>query len=176
VLSKCFECAKDHLAEGEIGEVVEDFVDLFYEPHLRREWTDAEADDRLDDLKELAGQIAGNPGGLEAFLADVALLTNLDASRNDPEGDRLTLSTVHQAKGMEFDYVFIAGLHENGFPSYRAVKDGNRAEEQRLFYTAVTRARKQLFLSWCQYVKNHKEQMESTFIASIPKNCIAYCL
>ena len=59
VLSKCFECAKDHLAEGEIGEVVEDFVDLFYEAHLRREWTDAEADDRLDDLKELAGQIAG---------------------------------------------------------------------------------------------------------------------
>jgi DNA helicase-2/ATP-dependent DNA helicase PcrA len=108
------------------------------------------------------------------FIRTAALSTNpLDAGTQRQE--KVPIITVHQAKGMEFDYVFIAGLHENGFPSYRAVKDGNRAEEQRLFYTAVTRARKQLFLSWCQYVKNHKEQMESTFIASIPKRFIVYC-
>ena len=145
-LSKCFECAKDHLAEGEVGEVVEDFVDLFYEPHLGREWTEEEAADRLDDLKELTGQISSNPGGLEAFLADVALLTNLDAVRNDPGHDRLTLSTVHQAKGMEWPVVLVPWLAEGMFPSARAAEEGRMDEERRLFYVAVTRAKDRLFL------------------------------
>ena len=145
-LSKCFECAKEHLAEGEVGEVVEDFVDLFYEPHLGREWTEEEAADRLDDLKELTGQISSNPGGLEAFLADVALLTNLDAVRNDPGHDRLTLSTVHQAKGMEWPVVIVPWLAEGMFPSARAAEEGRMDEERRLFYVAVTRAKDRLFL------------------------------
>ena len=176
VLSKCFECAKDHLAEGEIGEVVEDFVDLFYEPHLRREWTDAEADDRLEDLKELAGQIAGNPGGLEAFLADVALLTNLDASRNEPEGDRLTLSTVHQAKGMEWPVVMLPWLSEGMFPSGKAVEEGRIDEERRLFYVAVTRAKDMLFMLAPQIRKMADGGMFpisiSPFVREIPRELI----
>ena len=176
VLSKCFECAKDHLAEGEIGEVVEDFVDLFYEAHLRREWTDAEADDRLDDLKELAGQIAGNPGGLEAFLADVALLTNLDASRNEPGGDRMTLSTVHQAKGMEWPVVLVPWLSEGMFPSGKAVEEGRLDEERRLFYVAVTRAKDMLFMLAPQVRKMADGGMFpvnlSPFVREIPRDLI----
>ena len=145
-LAKCFECAKEHLAEDEVGEVVEDFVDLFYESHLLREWTEDEARDRLDDLKELTAQIAANPGGLEAFLADVALLTNLDAVRNDPGRDRITLSTVHQAKGMEWPVVFVPWLAEGMFPSGKAVEEGRIDEERRLFYVAVTRAKDSLCL------------------------------
>ena len=176
VLSKCFECAKDHLVEGEIGEVVEDFVDLFYEPHLRREWTDSEADDRLDDLKELAGQIADNPGGLEAFLADVALLTNLDASRNDPGGDRMTLSTVHQAKGMEWPVVMVPWLSEGMFPSGKATEEGRIDEERRLFYVAVTRAKDMLFMLAPQVRKMADGGMFpvnlSPFVREIPRELI----
>ena len=176
-LSKCFECAKEHLAEGEVGEVVEDFVDLFYESHLRREWTDGEADDRLDDLKELTGQIAGNPGGLEAFLADVALLTNLDAARNDPGQDRLTLSTVHQAKGMEWPVVIVPWLVEGMFPSGKAVEEGRLDEERRLFYVVVTRAKDSLYLFVPQVRKMADGGMfpvpPSMFVKEIPKEMLS---
>ena len=145
-LAKCFECAKDHMAQGEVGELIEDFCDLFYEGHLHREWEDKDADERMDDLKELAGQIAGNPGGLEAFLADVALMTNLDVHRNNPEADRVTLSTVHQAKGMEWPVVIVPWLSEGMFPSAKAAEEGRTDEERRLFYVVVTRAKDQLFL------------------------------
>ena len=145
-LSKCFECAREHLAEDSVGEIIEDFCDLFYEDCLRKEFEDADAEDRLEDLKELASQIAGNPSGLEGFLADVALMTNLDVRRNDPELDRVTLSTVHQAKGMEWPVVIVPWLSEGMFPSAKASEEGRTDEERRLFYVVVTRAKDQLYL------------------------------
>ena len=175
-LSKCFECAKEHLAEDEVGEVVEDFVDLFYEAHLGREWPDDEAEDRLEDLKELTGQIASNPGGLEAFLADVALLTNLDAARNDPNRDRVTLSTVHQAKGMEWPVVIVPWLAEGMFPSAKAAEEGRMDEERRLFYVAVTRAKDCLFLFTPQVRKMSDGGMfpvnPSVFVKEIPPDLL----
>jgi len=145
-LSKCFECAADHRAEGEIGEIIEDFADLFYEDYLHKEYEDAEAQDRLEDVKELAAQIADAPNGLEGFLADVALMTNLDARRNDGSLDRVTLSTVHQAKGMEWPVVIVPWLSEGMFPSPKATEEGRMDEERRLFYVAVTRAKDTLYL------------------------------
>ncbi len=145
-LSKCIEGAYEHLQDEEVGEIVEDFCALFYEDHLRREYEDPEAEDRLDDLKELAVQIAGHEGGLEAFLADVALLTNLDVKKNAPEQDKITLSTVHQAKGMEWPVVMVPWLSEGMFPSSKASEEGRMDEERRLFYVVVTRAKDQLHL------------------------------
>ena len=175
-LAKCFEVARDHLAEEEIGELVEDFCDLFYEDHLRREFEEAEAEDRLDDLKELASQIAGNPGGLEAFLADVALMTNLDVRRNDPALDRITLSTVHQAKGMEWPVVIVPWLTEGMFPSSRAAEEGRLDEERRLFYVAVTRAKDRLFLFAPQTRRMTDGGMfpvePSLFVKEIPSNLL----
>ncbi len=145
-LAKAFEDAYGHLAENELGETVEDFCDLFYEDHLRREWEESDAEERLADVKELAAQIAGNEGGLEAFLADVALLTNLDVKRNDPDQDKVTLSTVHQAKGMEWPVVVIPWLSEGMFPSAKAAEENRSDEERRLFYVAVTRAKDELYM------------------------------
>ena len=145
-LSKCFECARDHIAEDEENEVIEDFVDLFYERHLDREWEEAEAEDRLNDVKELAAQIASSPNGLEGFLADVALMTNLDVRKNDPSLDCVTLSTVHQAKGMEWPVVIVPWLADGMFPSAKASEEGRLDEERRLFYVVVTRAKDELYL------------------------------
>ena len=145
-LAKCFECAHDHLSANAVGRLVEDFCDLFYEDYLRKAYEEADAEDRLNDLRELAGQIAGNDGGLEAFLADVALMTNLDVRRNDPAQDRVTLSTVHQAKGMEWPVVFVPWLSEGMFPSAKADEEGRSDEERRLFYVVVTRAKDRLYL------------------------------
>ena len=151
-LSKCFEVARDHFEEQELGEIIEDFVDLFYDGYARKEWEDAEANDRLDDIKELATQIVGGEGEsggeetLKAFLADVALLTNLDARRNDGDYDKVTLSTIHQAKGMEWPVVFVPWMSEGMFPSGKAAEEGRADEERRLFYVVVTRAKDQLYL------------------------------
>ena len=145
-LAKAMEVARERLEAEAVGAVVDDFCDLFYEDYLRREWDESDAEDRLADVKELAVQIAEAPNGLEGFLSDVALLTNLDVRRNDPNQDRVTLSTVHQAKGMEWPVVVLPWLSEGMFPSGKAAEEGRADEERRLFYVAVTRAKDRLYL------------------------------
>ena len=176
VLAKCIEAAYDHLEEGEVGEIVEDFCDLFYEDHLRREWEEADAEDRLADVRELAAQIAAHEGGLEAFLSDVALMTNLDARKNEPDADRVTLSTVHQAKGMEWPVVFVPWVTEGLFPSGKAVEEGRTDEERRLFYVAVTRAKDKLYLFSPQVRKTADGGMfpvdPSVFVKEIPADLV----
>lgn len=81
--------------------------------------------------------------------------------------ERIPIITVHQAKGLEFDYVFLAGLEENIFPTYQSVKKGNLSEEERLFYVAITRAKKKLYLSSCSKNKWGKESYPSRFIQNI---------
>ncbi|MEW6105111.1 MAG: 3'-5' exonuclease [Bacillota bacterium] len=82
---------------------------------------------------------------LESILGFVALARNVD--RLDPDDERVRVLTVHQAKGLEFDTVFVAGLSEYEFPSYPAVRENKEAEERRVFYVAITRARRALFLT-----------------------------
>ena len=175
-LAKCFEVAHEHIEEETYGELVEDFVDLFYSDYAHKEWDEVDADDRLDDLKELASQIASNEGGLEAFLADVALLTNLDARRNDPTQDRVTLSTIHQAKGMEWPVVFVPWLSEGMFPSAKATEEGRLDEERRLFYVAVTRAKDELYMFTPSMRKTPEGGMfpvdPSIFVKEIPTHLL----
>lgn len=86
---------------------------------------------------------------LDMFMQDIALLT--DADQDDEDTDKVTLMTIHSAKGLEFPYVFAVGMEENLFPNIQAL--GNRAdleEERRLFYVAITRAEKKLFLSYAE--------------------------
>lgn len=87
---------------------------------------------------------------LDEFMQDVALLT--DADKQDPEDtDRVALMTIHAAKGLEFPYVYLVGMEENLFPSLQSVTSRpDLEEERRLFYVAVTRAEKQLILSYAQ--------------------------
>ncbi|MDR2138640.1 MAG: exodeoxyribonuclease V subunit gamma [Tannerella sp.] len=108
---------------------------------------------RQENLQELLNAIAefcatrreetGEEMSLTDFLTEVSLITDQDTDRNDRDTDKVTLMTVHAAKGLEFDNVFITGMEENLFPSAMA-KDSLHAveEERRLFYVAITRARK----------------------------------
>lgn len=85
---------------------------------------------------------------LSDFLIEVALLTDADQDSAE-DREKVTLMTVHAAKGLEFSYVFIVGLEENLFPSQMALSSRNDLEEERrLFYVAITRAKKQAFLSY----------------------------
>ncbi|HXP92774.1 MAG TPA: DUF3553 domain-containing protein [Candidatus Binatia bacterium] len=107
---------------------------------------------RLENLQELVGvardfESSENAGSLEDFLANVALISDLDTL--DPDASFVTLMTMHAAKGLEFPYVFITGLEEGVFPHSRALTDMTELEEERrLAYVGVTRAMDRLFLSY----------------------------
>ena len=146
-IAKAFEGAPKHLEEGEDGKLIDDFVRYFYGDHLRRQFEEEDAESRLDDLGEITAQIAASPEGLKGFLAEVALMTNLDArAKADLPSDHMHLTTVHQAKGMEWPVVILPWLVEGIFPSSRSVEEGNMDEERRLFYVAVTRAKDRLYM------------------------------
>ncbi|MGN0845812.1 MAG: 3'-5' exonuclease, partial [Kiritimatiellia bacterium] len=146
-IAQAFERAAAHLAAHEDRLLIEDFTQLFYADHLHKAFEVEDAASRLEDLGELMAQIASAPGGLRQFLDEVALMTNLDARPKDglPE-DHITLTTVHQAKGMEWPVVILPWLSETIFPSARAIEEGNIDEERRLFYVAVTRAKDRLYM------------------------------
>lgn len=107
---------------------------------------------------------------LERFIAYASLSTTDFEKLNKRE---IPIITIHQAKGSEFDYVFVAGLQEYTFPNKQAIRNNNFSEEERLFYVAITRAKKELFLSWTQYNNGHNQQ-HSRFINAIPKCYIEY--
>jgi DNA helicase-2/ATP-dependent DNA helicase PcrA len=119
-----------------------------YREHVLREYANADA--RLEDLAQLA-EVAERYDALPAFLDEVAFMAGLAAESvrpGDPPDDRLTLSTVHQAKGLEWRVVFLISLTEGQFPAAPALQDPwGEEEERRLFHVALTRARDQLVLT-----------------------------
>lgn len=106
-------------------------------------------------------------------LLKITSLSNSELDRMLTKYPRVPIITVHQAKGAEFDYVFLAGLQNNIFPNYMAVKEGNEIEEKRLFYVAMTRAKKYLYLSFSEYEHNRRKA-KSMLIDYIPKNYLKY--
>ena len=87
------------------------------------------------------------------------------------KGDsRIPIITVHQAKGSEFEYVFIASAHDGGFPFYFAVRDGKLEEEKRIFYVALTRAKKHLTITYARVNTKGYWQQPSRFLSSIPED------
>lgn len=102
---------------------------------------------REEDLESLVGFAERYPS-MPELLAQLVLLSSETSDRSvDPLEDMLRLTTVHQAKGLEFPIVFIIGVAQHLFPLKRAVEAGDVEEERRLFYVAVTRARDQLYLT-----------------------------
>jgi len=101
---------------------------------------------RLDDLKSMIG-FASRYEDMQDLLAQIMLLNSETSDRSaDPDADALRLTTVHQAKGLEYAAVFLIGLADGMFPLRRAIESGDIEEERRLFYVAVTRARDELYL------------------------------
>lgn len=102
----------------------------------------------LNAIKEYVDDPEKTDKSLGAFLQEVSLITNLDEDKdNDPE--KVTLMTIHMAKGLEFKYVYIVGMEEDLFPSQMMLSSrADLEEERRLFYVALTRAQKRIFLSY----------------------------
>jgi len=170
--------------QATIGELLEELVeDLDLVRHLYDEGPDGE--DRARNVAELiAGAldfdgmlIKGMDEGeldtfteLDLFLQQVALVADVD--RLDPDAATATLMTLHNAKGLEFPVVFIAGLEEGLFPLSRAYDEADAIEEERrLFYVGITRAEDKLSLSWARQRRRAGDFTYgtlSTFVGAVP--------
>ncbi len=123
---------------------VEIAIDGWYGDYLKGAFSNYVS--RLDDLKSMIG-FASRYEEMQELLAQVMLLNSETSDRSaDPEADALRLTTVHQAKGLEYAAVFLISLADGSFPLRRAIEAGDVEEERRLFYVAVTRARDELYL------------------------------
>ena len=120
-----------------------------YDDYLKENYANYRS--RLEDLEQLAA-FSTQFSSVEDFLTQLALLTNLEAEDEQPARDddeMLRLSTIHQAKGLEFDVVFLIMLCDGLFPSARSLETTEgEEEERRLMYVAITRARNELYLSY----------------------------
>lgn len=120
-----------------------------YEAMLKMQGDEGAA--RLENIKELkSGAITfmqeNEDHSLSDYLENIALITDLDSYEEDE--DKVILMTMHGAKGLEFENVFLVGAEENIFPSYRSQLDNSEIEEERrLAYVAITRAKKRLYIS-----------------------------
>ncbi len=151
----------------------------FYEEHLQATFDNAEA--RLEDLRQLA-LYATRYETTEALLSDLALIATEnfntpivgeDVIEGGEDDELLTLSSVHQAKGLEWKVVFIIWAADGRFPSPRALKDyDGEEEERRLWYVALTRAKDQLYLTYPMLTVDYSRQTvllkPSRFITECP--------
>jgi DNA helicase II / ATP-dependent DNA helicase PcrA len=139
-----------------------------------------EAQGRIENLEQLVEvgrefDLAAAPGEdtLEVFLQQIALVADAD-TRSDEAG-LVTLMTLHNAKGLEYPIVFIAGCEEGVFPHSRAIDEGGLEEERRLFYVGITRAMRQLYLSYARRRAVFGAQtfgMPSRFLDEIPADLL----
>ena len=133
---------------GDAGKMIGLIVEAGYDAYVEANYD--KAPQRLDDIEQL-GVFARQYETLETFLAELTLLTNVEAEQDRAEEDdeKIRLSTIHQAKGLEFKVVFVVMLCDGMFPSNRSLDslDGEE-EERRLFYVAITRAQDELYLSY----------------------------
>jgi len=139
-----------------------------------------EAEDRRRNLNELVNaalqyQEETDEGSLEEFLASAALAS--DADSKDGQQDRVTLMTMHASKGLEFPVVFLVGLEQGLFPSYRSLDDPAALEEERrLCYVGITRAKERLFLSHASERRlwggMREPAVPSVFLSELPEQLL----
>ena len=159
------------------GKMIRNVLDAVYEDCLEETYPNYPV--RKEDIEQLAN-FAGQFNSMEEFLTQLALLSNVEAEEDQvatDDDEKLKLSTIHQAKGLEFNVVFVIMLCEGLFPSGRSMDHPDDLEEERrLFYVAVTRAKDELYLTYpiVRFTRGEGASMmqESRFIGEIPKQLL----
>ena len=135
---------------------------------------------RVENVKELRS-VAADFENLQTFLENVALMEGMTTPEKSYEGkvdtNSVTLMTIHAAKGLEFENVFIVGMEEGLFPHSRSMLDPAEIEEERrLAYVGMTRAKQKLYLSYATqrlYFGTTSSNLVSRFVVDIPEELIA---
>ncbi len=144
-------------SHGTVGDKIR-VIKSAYDFYAHKEFTNG--DDRIADIDQLAN-FTDRSTDLKTFLAETALQEQFKGKNTDV-AEKVILSTIHQSKGLEWDTVFIVSLVANAFPSERAsLEEGGMEEERRLFYVAVTRARRNLFLTYASLGGKNNEYLMS---------------
>jgi DNA helicase-2/ATP-dependent DNA helicase PcrA len=139
-----------------------------------------QAQDRIGNIGELISIVKDfeeDQMDLSDFLQEMGLMTEVDRNDKDSADPKVRMMTVHAAKGLEFKNVFVVGLEEELFPHSMSIEEGNVEEERRLFYVAITRAIKRLFISHAK-VRNiygrNLQRLPSRFLDEIPPDVLMY--
>ena len=161
---------------GSVSQMIQHVIEAGYDDYLQENF--ANYRNRLEDLEQLA-TFALQFVSLEDFLTQLSLLTNVEAGDHQAangDTEQLKLSTIHQAKGLEFDVVFVIMLCDGLFPSARSIESAEgEEEERRLFYVAITRARETLTLSYALGRKKYGQILPchpSPFLKELPEELV----
>ncbi len=169
--------AREQMPLSEFVQKVVDDTGLLSQ--YQKDADDEEAQARVENIREFLGAVTefeqkSEDQSLAAFLENVALVTDLDNQTDTPSF--VTMMTLHSAKGLEYDAVFMAGMEEGIFPSARAMQEDNRVEEERrLCYVGVTRARRLLHLSMARrrmLFNQMQFNAPSCFLQEVPRRLI----
>jgi DNA helicase-2/ATP-dependent DNA helicase PcrA len=163
--------------EGKLSEVADELVKrLDFIRALQETSTDEKVvERRQNNVREFLGSLkrfeqTSDDPTLAGFLDRLSLVSDTDYLNR--QVDRVVILTVHAAKGLEFPCVFIYGMNDGQFPSRRAIEEGGEEEERRLCYVALTRAQRELAVSFCEKKTRYKEELElepSRFLREIPE-------
>ncbi len=169
----------DRCRNGDAFRALNDFIAaLGYEQWLREtSSSSSSAERRMGNVRELLDwtrriiEEDAAPKNLGDAVSRMMLLDILDRQEEENSGDRVNLMTLHSAKGLEFPYVYLVGMEENLLPHQTSIEEGTIDEERRLAYVGITRAQKQLTISYCARRKRYGELVScepSRFLEELP--------
>ncbi|MGC9450531.1 MAG: ATP-dependent helicase [Oceanipulchritudo sp.] len=154
----------------EPARIVEQMLDGWYGDYIRNVYPDWE--NRLEDLQSIIN-FASRFDTMAELLAQLVLINSETSDRHiDPEDAAVRMSTIHQAKGLEYPVVFLISCADEWLPIRRAIEEGDIEEERRLFYVAVTRAMNELYISFPMMHAGRggvQRLMPSRFLSEIPR-------
>jgi len=157
-----------------LSSVVKDFG---YNDYLYKQFggKSSERWENVEQIVNACGEFKGQEDGLDQYLQRVALVTKSDKEVGD---SKVSLMTMHAAKGLEFPIVFVIGVEDGILPHRQALVDdpiNGLEEERRLCYVGLTRAKKALYVTWCRYRRRFGQFNVSTLKASRPSGFLKEC-
>jgi ATP-dependent DNA helicase Rep len=174
----------DNAARGNPVEVVKDMInEIGYQHWLEDQCSDLKvAEKRMENVYELTDWLARlykdeKGKTLGELVAHMSLMDILERNKEEDKSDAVSLMTLHAAKGLEFPYVFMVGVEEETLPHRTSIMEDNLEEERRLAYVGITRAQKQLMITYAKRRRRYGEDIEcepSRFLNELPEDEIEW--
>ena len=171
--SNLIQSIRERRGKLELVDYVKQMIsEIGYFTFLEKEYDKESAEDRRNNVRELIGQMKGTEDDtldLEEFLENVALESDVDSYED--QSNKVSLLTLHSAKGLEFGYVFMVAMEDGLLPHKRSLEEGGMEEERRLCYVGLTRAKNRVFLSYTdsRFLYGQRfSHLPSRFLEEIP--------
>jgi len=167
-----------------VGAIKQMIRDIDYENWLVEQSSSPKmAEKRMENVWQLVASIermlekAADENDVETVIGKLILLDILEQQKEDDDSDRVQLMTLHASKGLEFPYVFLMGMEEELLPHRSSIEEDNIEEERRLMYVGITRAKRELTMTYTAKRKQYGEEFEPTpsrFLDEMPQDDLAW--